>query len=305
MNHGPLIFLAAFFALASSWIGFVLTPQMQVGQLQQTNAVASSAVYPVGRPGLAREGLEVYRANGCATCHSQNVGQMGTVCDVLLNQAGTNQAALLSALAKVDTGLSGPAASNVLKSLPQTILRGVSKPTADAAVKLLNGAGAKAQVWVVPTGPDLARGWGRRRTVARDYVFDYPVMLGSQRIGPDLANIGVRQPDPNWHLRHLYAPQGEVKGSTMPPYRFLFQTQKIGLHHSEQALPGALAPGPGLEVVPRPEARALVAYLLSLKTDVALFEAPFSVAALPAEQSGTNAATASSANGASTNNPAK
>jgi len=34
MNYGPLIFLAAFFALAGSWFGFVLTPQIQVGQLQ-------------------------------------------------------------------------------------------------------------------------------------------------------------------------------------------------------------------------------------------------------------------------------
>ena len=28
MNHGPLIFLAAFFALAGSWSGFVLAPQI-------------------------------------------------------------------------------------------------------------------------------------------------------------------------------------------------------------------------------------------------------------------------------------
>ena len=39
MNYGPLVFLAAFFALASSWCGFVLTPQLQIGRLQQTNTV--------------------------------------------------------------------------------------------------------------------------------------------------------------------------------------------------------------------------------------------------------------------------
>ena len=106
------------------------------------------------------------------------------------------------------------------------VLRGVTKAAADTAVKTLTASGAKAIVWVVPVGPDIARGWGNRRTVARDFLFDYPVMLGSQRVGPDLANIGVRQPDANWHLRHLYAPAAEVKGSTMPAYPFLFERRE-------------------------------------------------------------------------------
>ena len=63
MNYGPLLFLGAFFALAGSWFGFVLTPQFQLGQLQQTNTVPAGVPYPVARPGLAHQGLEVYRAN--------------------------------------------------------------------------------------------------------------------------------------------------------------------------------------------------------------------------------------------------
>ena len=99
MNYGPLIFLAAFFALASSWCGFVLTPQLQIGRLQQTNTLGTaSTTYPVARPGLARQGLEVYRANGCAYCHSQQVGQTGTVLEIALTEAGTNQAATIAAL---------------------------------------------------------------------------------------------------------------------------------------------------------------------------------------------------------------
>ncbi len=66
MNYGPLLFLAAFFALASSWFGFVLSPQLQIGQLRQTNSVPNGETYPVARPGLARQGLDIYRANGCA-----------------------------------------------------------------------------------------------------------------------------------------------------------------------------------------------------------------------------------------------
>src|SRR6267142_2497120 len=98
MNYGPLIFLAAFFALASSWFGFVLTPQMQLGHMQPTNSVPLGNPYPSARPGLARQGLDVYRANGCAYCHSQQVRQSETVCDVVLAEAGTNKTKLINAL---------------------------------------------------------------------------------------------------------------------------------------------------------------------------------------------------------------
>src|SRR5690242_14990803 len=101
MNHGPLIFLAAFFALAASWFGLVLTPQLQVGQLGQTNTLVTSLTYPLARPGVAREGIDVYRANGCAACHSQQVRQTGTVCDLVLAEAATNHEATLSAIREV------------------------------------------------------------------------------------------------------------------------------------------------------------------------------------------------------------
>ncbi len=46
-------------------------------------------------------------------------------------------------------------------------------------------------------GSDIGRGWGGgakpaqgRRTVARDYIYDDPVVLGVARNGPDLANAG-------------------------------------------------------------------------------------------------------------------
>src|SRR6267154_709854 len=190
MNYGPLLFLAAFFALASSWLGLVLTPQIQIGRLDQTNTVPAGVTYPVARPGLAREGLQVYRANGCAYCHSQQVGQTGTMCDVVLTEAGTNREALLVALRKVRPSLSEAEDQNLLASVPKTIRQGLTKEAADSA--------------------------------AEDFLYDFPVMPGSQRIGPDLANVGLRLPDAKWHLLHLYAPRNQVRDSAMPPYRFLF-----------------------------------------------------------------------------------
>jgi cytochrome c oxidase cbb3-type subunit II len=41
---------------------------------------------------------------------------------------------------------------------------------------------------------DIDRKWGERRSAPRDYLFDRPVMLGQERMGPDLSNIGKRAP---------------------------------------------------------------------------------------------------------------
>jgi cbb3-type cytochrome oxidase cytochrome c subunit len=294
MNYGPLIFLAAFFALAGSWFGLVLTPQMQVGRMQQTNAIPSGAAYPLARPGLARKGLDVYCANGCSYCHSQQVGQDATLCDVVLTDPGTNKTGLVSALLKTGLASSEAEAKELVAKLPETVRRGVQKEIADADIKALKSGGAKAELWIKPVGADIARGWGQRRTVAEDFLFDTPVMLGSQRVGPDLANVGSRLPDPNWHLRHLYSPRAEMKDSTMPPYRFLFEKRLIQRAASTEALKG-VSTEPGYEVVPTEDATALAAYLVSLRADAPLFVAPMTIAST-AVSTTTNAAVSDSTN---------
>ena len=93
----------------------------------------------------------------------------------------------------------------------------------------------------------------------------------------------------------------------MPPYRFLFETRRIERGLSPEALPltGSLAPPPGYEVIPKEEARGLVAYLMSLRADAPLFDAPLTIPAPP--PTGTNApgATRTLTNAAPTNTPAK
>lgn len=130
-------------------------------------------------------------------------------------------------------------------------------------------------------GSDYARHWGDRRTVALDYLYDSPVQLGSFRLGPDLSNIGNRQTNALWHLAHLYNPRITVPGSIMPRYPFLFEASPLS--PGEPLQPGALAEylgqpiSPGQQLIPRPEARALLAYLLSLKAETPVFEAPIPV----------------------------
>ena len=112
-------------------------------------------------------------------------------------------------------------------------------------------------------GPDAERGWGRA-SVPADYVYDKPHLLGSMRTGPDLFNIGARQPSQDWHLGHIYQPRAYVPGSIMPSYPFLFDVKR-------EAEPGdvvlKLPPGTapdGRVVVARPEALDLVRYLQGL-----------------------------------------
>jgi cytochrome c oxidase cbb3-type subunit 2 len=127
-------------------------------------------------------------------------------------------------------------------------------------------------------GSDIERGWGTRRTVARDYIYEQPPLLGSNRLGPDLANVGSAKwrdeaanelngykpakRDATWQLLHLYDPRIIVKESNMPAYRYLFKKQKISGQRSVDALDVPVEAG--YEIVPLPEAMSLVGYLQSL-----------------------------------------
>lgn len=111
--------------------------------------------------------------------------------------------------------------------------------------------------------PDFDRGWGRVTTPG-DYYYDKPHLLGSMRTGPDLMNIGVRQPSMDWHLGHLYQPRAYVPDSTMPSYPYMFEV-KDQAENDEiiVKLPPKFVPS-GKVVVARPEAVDLVKYLQSL-----------------------------------------
>ncbi|MBI5388582.1 MAG: cbb3-type cytochrome c oxidase subunit II [Verrucomicrobia bacterium] len=204
MNRAPLIFLGVFAALAFSWAGLVLAPQIQIGGQGQKLVQGGDTLYPARRSGMAQQGAAVYVSLGCVYCHSQQV---------------------------------------------------------------------QPREW----GYDNARGWGKRRSVAQDYLFDEPVQLGARRVGPDLSNVGLRFTNETFFLEFLYNPQMHHPGSTMPPFPFLFDRRRIGKTPSPDALklPQQFAPEAGYEVVPKSGARKLAAYLVSLQSEAPLFEAPW------------------------------
>lgn len=203
MNQVPLLFLGCFAAMAASFWGLILVPQVQLGGKQATKVEDTGGYYPSPRTGDAQSGAAIYRSLGCVECHTQQVRPKGL-------------------------------------------------------------------------GYDQARGWGKRRTVAEDYLLDNPVQLGSFRLGPDLTNVGRRQPNEVYHLQHLYNSRLTVPESIMPRYPFLFTKRALAAGEkpsNPRALPANTEPG--FEVVPKDEAIELVAYLRSLSADAPLFSAPF------------------------------
>lgn len=124
-------------------------------------------------------------------------------------------------------------------------------------------------------GGDIRRGWGLRRSVARDYLYDFPHQLGTIRTGPDLSNIGVRQPSSNWHYLHLFNPQITSNGSVMPQYKYFFKTLPPTADPPPDAvkLPPAFATPTEGYIVPLERGRNLVAYLRSMDRNFDLPEA--------------------------------
>ena len=92
-----------------------------------------------------------------------------------------------------------------------------------------------------------------------------PAVLGSSRNGPDLSNIGKRQPSEVWQYMHLYNPRSVVEESIMPSFPWLFEVVENPAEDATTvSMPEGFGPDNGTIVATR-EAEALVAYLKSLK----------------------------------------
>jgi len=89
--------------------------------------------------------------------------------------------------------------------------------------------------------------WGQgaeRIAQAGDYVQDRPILLGSQRTGPDLSQEGGEHPD-DWHVAHFINPRFTRPNSIMPPFEFLGKdvlahitryVQSLGLKNADKRM---------------------------------------------------------------------
>jgi len=115
-------------------------------------------------------------------------------------------------------------------------------------------------------GSDSARGWGRASRF-EDYLHDRPHLLGTMRTGPDLMNIGVRQPSRDWHYLHLFQPRAVAAYSLMPSFPSLFTLKDLAEMGDEivNTPPGLIPEGQVL--IATRQARELVDYLLAMQRD--------------------------------------
>lgn len=103
-----------------------------------------------------------------------------------------------------------------------------------------------------------------RGSVAGDYALENPPLLGTQRTGPDLSNVGKRQPSEVWNLIHLYNPRAVVETSVMPSYPWLFETSDNPADTSLVVPVPELYKPEGKSVIATDDAIAIVRYLQSL-----------------------------------------
>ena len=212
MKRSTSIFLGLLLVFLSSWLALVLVPYVQLGRMLPDIDDTTHDETPAAFSGLAEQGRQVYAANGCVYCHSQQIGS---------REDSTDQD---------------------------------------------------------------REGWGARRTVARDYLRDRAAYVGNSRLGPDLANVGVRRDKAGWYYQHFYDPAAVSPGTNCPPLRFLFDFHAIRGQPSTDAvkLTNYDPAVPMFEAVPRHDAKALAAYLLSLKrSSYKLAEAPEEAAPNP------------------------
>lgn len=116
--------------------------------------------------------------------------------------------------------------------------------------------------------------WGARPGIPADYAGmtrpdlwrNTATLMGTERTGPDLTDVGNRQPSLDWNLVHLFNPRIVVQASVMPPYPWLFEIKaEADSNDVVVNVPAEFMNGRQGTVVARPEALQLVAYLQSLK----------------------------------------
>lgn len=121
---------------------------------------------------------------------------------------------------------------------------------------------------------DMDKMWGSRPSIAADYAANTrtdfwrntATLMGTERTGPDLTNVGSRQPSLAWNLLHLYQPRTVVTESVMPAYPWLFTVKnEIGKDEIEVIVPDNFRKGITGKIIATKEALQLVAYLQSLK----------------------------------------
>lgn len=296
------IFLGVFGIFAFSWLGLTVVPNMQIGSLDPQSDEEGTDVYPAPPSGMALRGAQVYAANGCVYCHSQQVRPEYGGSD-LERKWGERRSAprdyIFEPIVLLGKMRTGPDLANVGHrpalqeagaatpppapgaSPAAAAATAAASPAAAPAASPSLGASPAAAVAAAAASPTASVLPAAGAQPAPNVATKAPAMVADTK---ELTATG--QPLPYtaaWHHRHLYNPRSVFEDSNMPAYQFLYEKRRISGVASPDALNFAGdkndKTAAGWEIVPSYDAKCLVAYLMSRDQTHQLKEAKSAVIA--------------------------
>jgi len=280
------LFLGIFATFAFSWIGLALIPNYQIGHLDPQSDEEGTDIYPVPKSGMAERGRQIYAANGCTYCHSQQVRADYAASDIE-RKWGVRRSAprdyIFERPALIGKTRMGPDLSNIGKRAPSG--------DENAPPPASTGPAATPTPAASPANAPTAPAASPAQALAANVPAPAPTNATTAAVPPPSANSAATSatsadtvvgpsgaPIPYsapWHHLHLYSPRTITQDSNMPAFRFLYEKRRVNGERAANALKltGPDAPSDEWEIVPTYEARCLVAYLMSLDQSHQLKEA--------------------------------
>lgn len=304
----PLL-LGIFGTLAFSWAGLILIPNYQIGHLDPQTDEDGNDPYPAPKSGMADRGRQLYAANGCVYCHSQQVRADYAGSDID-RKWGVRRSAPRDYLFERPVVLGkmrlGPDLANIGKRAPteeENAAPGASPTPATPATAQASPA-ANPAPGASPSAPPATASAPPATSPASSPATAVAAASPSPAANASIAAGTTDASHGNpplytaaWHHRHLYSPRSLVLDSNMPNYHFLYEKRRITGERAADALKldERDAVPEGWEVVPTYDAKCLVAYLMSLDQSHALKEVKATAAPPPSAPAASPAAAASPA----------
>ncbi len=279
MKGLPALVLGIFGTFAFSWVGLILIPNAQIGHLNPQSDEDGTDIYPMPQSGMVARGRQVYAANGCIYCHTQQV-RADYISSDIERKWGVRRSAPRDYIFQRPVLLGkmrmGPDLANV--GHRQTV--GSESPSpAPGASPAAAGAPATAASPAANASPSPASSASPSTTTAgaspsaaaspaaatakaspSPAISPTPALAGQSMspappAGPvppalptgsaEASNVANGTPLPYtaaWHHRHLYNPRSINIDSDMPSYRFLYEKRRIVGEASGDSLNFAGAP---------------------------------------------------------------
>jgi cbb3-type cytochrome oxidase cytochrome c subunit len=286
------LFIGIFGTFAFSWAGSRRNSNAQIGHLDPQMDEEGNDPYPAPESGMVERGRQIYAANGCVYCHTQQVRAPYAGTDIDRKWGDRRSAPrdyIFERPAMLGRMRMGPDLANVGKRAPSDdenapppgstqSTTGAQPPPAPAGATQAPGSATAAEA-PAPGGspaaaPAPAAGQASPAPVTTAPTANAAAAPSTTAITGQGGQNEPLQYSAGWHHRHLYNPRSITAASTMPAFRFLYEKRRVSGEPSAEAvkLSGHLAPPEGWEIVPTYDAKCLVAYLMSLDQSHALKE---------------------------------